>query len=892
MVGASFTVAAVAQVLRSKKGITAVGNAQVDTAQSKFGGASALFDGTDDYLRVLPNETFTGDFTMEMWIRPAVVDRQYQTLVQVGTEAPGRYVWHQYYDGLFVNLYGVGTYDITTSGLNLTANTWAHVAVVRSGSTVTIYANGTSRGTNSAGVTTYGNTGGYYIAASDTAAQDYYGHMDEIRISNIARYTGTFTPSTTPFVNDANTLLLIHANGTDGSTFFEDDNGVRSSTSLIATGAAKVSTTQNKFGGSSANFDGTSNTQVLVSSWNTSSYTGDFTIEGWFYITDKTTSTNARVWSDGDGSTTEDFRLLQFEYNTNQIYLVTGQSGNDSWNYSYVSATLNINTWYHIAGSRSGSSLRIFVNGTQQGSTISNSLAFTTASSNHSGRLGMFRTDASRFRGFIDDFRISNSARYTSNFTAPTAPFVNDANTLLLIHGDGTNASTVFTDDNGQPPFVARTAKTVTAVGNAQIDTAQSKFGGASAQFDGSGDYLTIPASNDFNFGTGNFTIEMWFRRISGGAIDIIVGNRGTGFVSGNFAFYTYSSSIEFDYRNDLIANNTLTTSISNNIWYHFAIVRNGTSLTLYKDGAVGQAKTIGSTETFGSSSIDLSIGCNTAGTFPLNGYIDELRISNTARYATTFTPSTAPFVNDANTLLLIHADGADATTTFTDDNISYRTKKGITAIGNAQIDTAQSKFGGASAQFDGTGDAIQCSDDAMRFNASADRTIELWIYSDRNNTTEVFLFQGVNTGSTMDYWQWYFTSTNLVLNIPGSSPVDVAITRSTGTWYHFAWVKQSNSNTVYWNGTSVATFTKTDSDWGLTDNNTLFIGFQQGGTTAFDGNIDEIRISSSARYTANFTPSTTPFQNDANTVLLLHCDGTDASTVFTDDNGIAPYTP
>jgi hypothetical protein len=63
-------------------------------------------------------------------------------------------------------------------------------------------------------------------------------------------------------------------------------------------------------------------------------------------------------------------------------------------------------------------------------------------------------------------------------------------------------------------------------------------------------------------------------------------------------------------------------------------------------------------------------------------------------------------------------------------------------------------------------------------------------------------------------------------------------------------------------------------------------------GGGSFNGYLDEVRISNIARYTAAFTPSTTPFQSDANTVLLLHMDGTNASTVFTDDNGIAPYTP
>jgi len=212
---------------RTPLAITTYGNAQIATDQYKFDFNSIKFDGVNDYLQALSSSIFTGDFTMEMWVRPSAVNIQYQTLIQVGTETTGRYVWHVYYDTLFVNLYGSGTYDIFTSGGNLTANTWAHVAVVRSGSTVTIYINGTSRGTNTAGVTNYGNTGGYYIGCSDSSAQDFGGYMDEIRISNTARYTGTFTPSTSAFVNDANTLLLIHATpGPNGGQVFYDDNGL------------------------------------------------------------------------------------------------------------------------------------------------------------------------------------------------------------------------------------------------------------------------------------------------------------------------------------------------------------------------------------------------------------------------------------------------------------------------------------------------------------------------------------------------------------------------------------------------------------------------------------------------------------------------------------------
>jgi len=57
---------------------------------------------------------------------------------------------------------------------------------------------------------------------------DYNGHIDEFRFSNIARYTADFTAPTEPFQNDANTLLLLHMDGTDGDTDFVDDNGKES----------------------------------------------------------------------------------------------------------------------------------------------------------------------------------------------------------------------------------------------------------------------------------------------------------------------------------------------------------------------------------------------------------------------------------------------------------------------------------------------------------------------------------------------------------------------------------------------------------------------------------------------------------------------------------------
>jgi hypothetical protein len=137
---------------------------------------------------------------------------------------------------------------------------------------------------------------------------------------------------------------------------------------------------------------------------------------------------------------------------------------------------------------RSGNDHKLYINGTQSGSTYTatNSITtlqnFITIGSNSDTPYGAV------LNGHIDEIRVSNTARYTANFTAPTTPFVNDANTLLLIHADGTDASTFFEDDNG-----VRASKGIQAFGNAQVSTAQSKFGGSSAAFDGTGDDIIVP---------------------------------------------------------------------------------------------------------------------------------------------------------------------------------------------------------------------------------------------------------------------------------------------------------------------------------------------------------------------------------------------------------------
>lgn len=214
---------------------------------------------------------------------------------------------------------------------------------------------------------------------------------------------------------------------------------------------------------------------------------------------------------------------------------------------------------------------------------------------------------------------------------------VDDDFTKLLLHMDGSDASTTFTDEAG---------KTVTANGNAQIDTAQSKFGGAGGLFDGTGDYLSVPDSADWYFATGDFTID--FRvRFNSVASNAAFYNQ---YVDGNneIRLFWSQSAAQLILQNYTGGVATIDVrkawSPSINIWYHVAVVRNGNNFMMFIDGTQ-----IGTTDSDASEvtnfAAGIEIGRSDVGSSNLNGWLDEYRISKgIARWTSNFTPPTAPY--------------------------------------------------------------------------------------------------------------------------------------------------------------------------------------------------------------------------------------------------------
>jgi hypothetical protein len=199
---------------------------------------------------------------------------------------------------------------------------------------------------------------------------------------------------------------------------------------------------------------------------------------------------------------------------------------------------------------------------------------------------------------------------------------------VLALPLDGANLSTTFTDLKG---------KTVTPSGNAQISTAQSKFGGASAYFDGSADYLTTPNSADFNFGTGDFTIEGYFYKPSAGSSAQALIDAWTPGESGSYQLY-YANTGKVEWYVGAAVKLSSTVNMPVGSWVHVALTRSGTTTKMWIDG-VERGSVADTTTYFTTGPFALGVQYS-GGSIPFTGYIDDVRVTKGfARYSATFTP-------------------------------------------------------------------------------------------------------------------------------------------------------------------------------------------------------------------------------------------------------------
>ena len=374
-------------------------------------GGSLYFSGNPDTANTPANINYTlgySDHTLEFWIYPTSTNR-------------GDHVWIASPAGGRVGIIFDGTnfiYSETSStriysANNTTIYSWHHVAYSRSSNVVSMYVDGSRIGTYA---TTFNNNAlDYYIQlGKDTGGSTYtVGYMKDVRLTKgQALYSGaTITVPTAPLTATGNTVFLL--NTTNSPSIIDSSQ----KNAIIVNGAnTAIANNVNKFGSSSIAFNGTTDYISVVDSPVIRPGTGDFTIEGWFYL--NALGALRGLVSKGPTAATTGFELRITSGNVlAATYSATALTG---------TTTVITGTWYHFAMVRYGSAsgnIKLYLNGGLQ--ATSTTAITTDFSETDNMRIGNVRALNGFFNGYIDDVRFTKGyARYTSAFTAPTATFL------------------------------------------------------------------------------------------------------------------------------------------------------------------------------------------------------------------------------------------------------------------------------------------------------------------------------------------------------------------------------------------------------------------------------------------------------------------------------------
>lgn len=580
---------------------------------------SNQFSGSGQYLKnttATVTDFGTGNFTVEYWVYPTTTNSTYQQHVGSATTSTG------FGCGM---LNTAGTIYATTistgydTGVAFARNVWTHIAWVRNGTTLTAYRNGVSIGSFT--VSTNFNETGVGIGAQPNGAFITTAcYLSNIRVvKDTALYTSNFTPSTTPLTAVSGTSLL-----TCQSNRFRDNSS--NNFAITVTGAPSVqrfspfdpaAEYSTSVIGGSAVMTGTQ--YLLLGGQSAFSFDADFTVELWFYALGAGTGTPKLYESRGSGQ--EGVYVTLEHSGTSLVFRMSSAAR--------ITTTFAYNTWNHVALVRSSGVITMYLNGVSAGTYSTSATTLVGTSRPCIGAYPGF----DNLNGYVSNLRVvKGTAVYTAAFTPPTAPLTAITNTSLLLN---TVNAGIF--DN------AMTNDLVT-VGNAQVSTAVKKYGTGSMYFDGTGDWLTFVDSPNVQLGTGDFTIEGWVNLSLLGAARGIF-SKGTSTTGLSLAVNALNQVV-FNYTASSL---TGTTVLMATTWYHIAVVRSGSAtgnVKIYINGTADATSGGAITDNFNQTNAGY-IGADRIGTSPMNGYIDDLRITKGyARYTANFTPPTAALPN------------------------------------------------------------------------------------------------------------------------------------------------------------------------------------------------------------------------------------------------------
>lgn len=666
------------------------------------------------------------------------------------------------------------------------------------------------------------------------------------------------------------TTLFIKADGTNNAqnnTFVDS-----SSNNLAVTRVGNV--TQGTFtpwsspiGEWSVYFDGTADYLTAVSNAAFGFGAGDFTVEAWAFPTGNTVYGTLIDFRTPGGSISQDRVLLAFSSANNFTYYLNGAS-------RITSGAVSAGMWHHIALCRSSGVTRLFVDGVQQGTNYADTTSKGTTADLTIGLVGDNRAaTANIWKGYISNVRVIKSAVYTTNFTTPSSPLTSVVN--------GTQAS-LLTCNGYNFTDMSSTAVALSVVGKPTIDTFSPyirnssydpSIHGGSAYLnsaDGTNDYLKIANNAALQFGTGDFTIEMWAyvpttsvplttlyskRASNGSTTGVVLYLQTTMYpmlfvaIGGGWGVQQQSSII-CKYRS----------------WNHIAVTRVGTTFRMFINGKLGATATASGAISDDNSMVGIGADdANGGGSSSPTCYIADVNLTKgIAKYTADFVLPTAPNANVVGS--------TSALLGFTNAGISDSIKRNvIETVGNTKVSTTVSKFGGASMLFDGSGDWLSIPETPAVILTTGDFSIDCWMYLSRTPTNVsaggIILFSkdGV-AGTTSPQYRIYITpSMSVVFEVSvnsGSGGNNVVSTTASAvvlnTWAHVAVARVGTNLLLFVNGVLKSTVAQTIT-MGSNQHLPLLIGSETGqaADTNFQGYIDNFRIvKGKSLFTTNFDPA------------------------------------
>lgn len=766
------------------------------------------------------------------------------------------------------------------TSLPVQQNTWTHIAVTRTSNILNGYVNGTKSADIAIANNLNFGQANLFIGRDRTAATTYmHGHIYNFRIVlNQALYSTSFTrptnvtskvdnggatPSTPPSEGNAQFLIL------DGKNYL---NGVNE-TQLVngSLTVAKPVSPYNTY--NNAGLFTKQTGAIYVDLPNLAN--GPFTIESYFYVIGIDSSTDRIAIIDSRANTTD-------TVNNNLVIYYVGGNIRLWWNYTdQIIAAAAVNTWHHVAVVREDSvsrNIKMYLNGQLKG-TWTTAPAQGTGLINNTTRIGSLIQNYERNQGMLKNFRITNTAVYTGDFTVPDKdiPLQNIAGTLLLLHFDNDNK--ILFDKTQKHDIMPW--------GRISLAASTGARGRGTINFPGAGSLLIADTPEPLTWNTSTeWTIQFDFYlhtdnflstntdllRISDlNATDLSINIKyiGSGTTNGLLLYYSTNGTTWALNPLVIVTRANFWDGNLNLPWTNLAIVYKNGILQIYLNGVLTKSQSMGAMFV-PAAAAKKCIGGNETNTNNMKGGIDNFFIVPRALYSSDFTPSSANYYhkdaivwldgngssNDLNKLQATFRDKSSSNRTITVNSDSY-------ACQIAPINNRYNSYGVGPNDGNFSNVTLDYIDtpysSSYYISNSTDFTVESWVKSNSNRTQGILnIFDG-GLSFGLSAGKPFLGKTNgpiLLSSISAVNGVD-------NLWHHLAVSRYNGTLSLFVDGRLSASTTDTTE---FSAGKLRLFGDFGDPVNIFDGYLADIRLTNGqALYTSTFTPPTATITNTSN---------------------------